>query len=288
MKHNVNAAPRRISADSVRRHYDIMSLPYRIFWGEHLHHGFFSNGRETPRQAQLQLLDYVSGRATIRAGARVLDVGCGYGGTAIYLAQNFQCRVDAVTLSSKQARIARKQIARAGLSARVNVILADVERFQIQGQYDVVWMMESSEHLRDKAGFITRAAGLLQDGGLFMIAAWTGSATEPLVREIAELSVCPGFQTAPDYVAQLQAAGLRSVVNEDLTQSVLRTWEVCRARVARLHIVRRLIPEEIRRFLGAIPLMISAYRDRRMSYTLIIAQKESPQHALNSTAQRQT
>ena len=224
------------STNEVRQHYEIMSLPYRVFWGEHLHHGLFLTGRESPRQAQLQLLEYASRVASIRPGARVLDVGCGYGATAIYLARNFRCRVDGATLSPKQARIAQRKIARAGLCDQVRVVVCDVERFDLQSKYDLIWMMESSEHFQDKASYMKRATNLLHEGGKFIIAAWTGSHKAPLVQEIADLTVCPGFQTADEYELQLRAA--------------------------------------IRRFLRAIPLMMNAYRDHVMSYTLIVAQKE--------------
>src|SRR5947207_1612505 len=134
---------RNISGDSVRRHYEIMSLPYRLFWGEHLHHGFFSTGRESPRQAQVQLLEYCCHLLKIEPGARVLDVGCGYGGTGIYLARNFRCRVVGLTLSPKQARTARRKIRSAGLEDLVKMEVCDVEQdvkqFETRGQYDVIW-----------------------------------------------------------------------------------------------------------------------------------------------------
>jgi tocopherol O-methyltransferase len=279
------APARNISADAVRQHYEIMSLPYLLFWGEHLHHGLFSTGRESPRQAQVQLLEYCSRLLKIQPGARVLDVGCGYGGTALYLARNFRCRVDGLTLSPKQARIARTKIARACLGDLASIEVCDVEQdaepFNTRAQYDVIWTMESSEHLQDKAGYIERAARLLHHRGQFIIAAWTRSKAAPLVRtaplveKIAELTVCPGFQTAGDYARQLCRAGLGITSITDLTESVLPTWEICYRRVTRARLLWQLMPAEIRTFLGAIPLMIEAYRRGLMSYTVIVAAPDS-------------
>ena len=122
----------KISADAVRRHYDLTSFAYPVFWGEHLHHGLFLTGSESPRQAQIQLLEFCSTLLKIRQGSKVLDVGCGYGGSAIYLASNFRCNVDGLTLSPKQVRIARKknrtsqdQRPSASLGRRCGTIKAD-------------------------------------------------------------------------------------------------------------------------------------------------------------------
>ena len=271
------APARNISADTVRRHYEIMSLPYRLFWGEHLHHGLFATGRESPRQAQLQLLEYCSRLAKIQPGVRVLDVGCGYGGTALYLARNFRCRVDGLTVSPRQARIARRKLARAGLGSLASIGVCDVEqdlqKLETRGEYEVIWTMESSEHLQDKPGYIERAARLLHKRGKFIIAAWTLSKAAPIVGRIAELTACPGFQTAGDYARQLCCAGLGITSMTDLTERVLPTWEICYRRVTRARLLWQLMPAEIQSFLAAIPLMIEAYRWGLMSYTVIIATK---------------
>ncbi len=264
----------KIPADAVRRHYDLMSFPYRVFWGEHLHHGLFLTGSESPRQAQIQLLQFCSTLVNIRQCSNVLDVGCGYGGTAIYLARNFECNVDGVTLSPKQARIARRQIARARISDRVHLQVGDIERLNVDGQYDFVWVMESSEHFEDKVGFFQKAARLLRKDGKIVIAAWTASGAHPLVRELARLAVCPCFQTARDYVRQVRGAGLEVTNVMDLSHRVIPTWEVAYRRVKRLRWLWPLMPAEIRSFLSLIPMMIETYRQGLMSYTVMIARKD--------------
>ncbi len=263
----------KISPDAVRRHYDLMSFAYRVFWGEHLHHGLFLTGSESPRQAQIQLLEFCSTLLKIRQGSKVLDVGCGYGGSAIYLASNFRCNVDGLTLSPKQARIARKKIARAKISDRVHLWVGDVERSKLIGPYDVIWVMESSEHFEDKARFFQKAARLLRDNGKLVITAWTASGAHPLVRELARLAVCPGFQTATDYARQVCGAGLEVTNVIELSHRVKPTWEISYRRVRRLRLLWPLMPAEIRPFVSAIPIMIEAYRRGLMSYTVLIAGK---------------
>src|SRR5438046_1029078 len=104
--------------------------------------------------------------------------------------------------SIHQSGMARTKIARAGVGDRVRVGIGDAEQLHFNGQYDVIWMVESSEHFEDKAGFIHKTAQLIREHGKFVIAAWTAADAHPLVKELARLTVCPGFQTAEDYARQ--------------------------------------------------------------------------------------
>src|SRR5690349_13484122 len=76
------------SREDVATHYDGLDRFYREIWGEHVHHGLWKTGRETPEAATRQLIAEVAERAGIGPGAEVCDVGCGYGGTARVLARD--------------------------------------------------------------------------------------------------------------------------------------------------------------------------------------------------------
>lgn len=65
--------------DGIREHYDRVSVYHRAFWGEHIHHGYWENG-ESPAMTQVKLVERLAARARMPHGARVLDVGCGWGG----------------------------------------------------------------------------------------------------------------------------------------------------------------------------------------------------------------
>ena len=88
-----------VTIEAIRDHYDSMDRVYRLFWGEHLHHGLFISGDERPRHAQEQMLEFCVGLLALAPGAAVLDVGSGYGGTAVYLARNYDAHVTGVTIS---------------------------------------------------------------------------------------------------------------------------------------------------------------------------------------------
>src|ERR1700687_5264220 len=94
-----------VEIDHIRKHYDRLSFLYRLFWGEHLHHGYWEKDESVAR-AQIQLMERLAERAGVPRGARVLDIGCGLGGSALWLADKLDCKVTGITISPVQARMA--------------------------------------------------------------------------------------------------------------------------------------------------------------------------------------
>src|SRR6184192_2171419 len=87
------------SVAAIRHHYDTFAHIYPRFWGEHIHHGLFVRGDEQPADAQIAMLDHCFALLQPRKEALVLDVGCGHGGTAIYIATARNWCVHGMTIS---------------------------------------------------------------------------------------------------------------------------------------------------------------------------------------------
>src|SRR5579859_5838593 len=102
---------------TIRRHYDVVSPYYRSLWGEHIHHGYWTRGDESKEQAQIQLIEHLAKTAGMPARCTLLDCGCGFGGTAIYLAKKFGAQVTGITISPVQVEMANRAAEREGAEA---------------------------------------------------------------------------------------------------------------------------------------------------------------------------
>ena len=263
-----------ITTDAVREHYDSLAFIYRTFWGDHIHHGLFLRGDEAPDAAQIAMLEHCAALAGVRPGSRVLDVGCGHGGTAVFLASRHGCRVRGLTLSEKQASLAGENAARAGVTALTEFVVADADLYPFPGRaFDLVWTMESSEHFTDKALYFAHAASTLAEGGRLLLAAWTGSMTSSRTRAVADAFLCPELLTAQQYADLIAAAGLGVVVQEDLAARVIRTWEICRERARLASPALPLLPAAVREFVAGIDVILDAYRSGDLGYTVMVAEK---------------
>lgn len=257
----------------MRVHYDSLSPLYRVLWGEHLHHGFFRHGREKPRAAQVELLKHCSSMVDVQPGWRVLDVGCGYGATMVYLAQRYGCRCTGITISGVQSRYARRAARSAGVENLVALVVGDAEAQDLGNSYDLVWIMESAEHFSERAMFFRRAAAALVRNGKLLLSCWAAREQSAQLRELAALCACPTFQSVDNYLDQITASGLRVQRAEELTSSVARTWDVVQRRALFLMPTARLWPAAVQRFAVAVPGLRQSFHSRDLQYWVAVAEK---------------
>jgi tocopherol O-methyltransferase len=270
-----------VNVSQVRKHYDRLSFLYRALWGEHLHHGYW-NGNESIAQAQVQLMEELVRSAAIPRGATVLDIGCGVGGSALWLAQQFDCRVTGITISPVQARMAARKARALGLSSQLRFLVQDVNHWQPEASsVDVVWIMESSEHFPNKKEFFARCASALKPGGTLAVCAWLRrdgamqDGEQHLLGTIAEAMMSASLDSLSNYRQWMRDAGLTVTVADDITRHVEATWAHC-SRIAAnpaLKFLVRFTGAPTRRFVNAFPLMERAYSTGAMAFGLFVAKK---------------
>lgn len=265
--------------DKIIAHYDVLSPYYRELWGVHIHHGYWKTGKETKAEAQEQLIAELISRAGIGRTARILDVGCGLAGTAIYLSQALDAHVTAITISPIQIEIGSDLVRRCG--ADVRLLLMDAEDIAIEDRFDLAWSVEAISHLAAKRACFASIARLLTDGGTLVIADWfksdTATAAEAaeFLQPIEKAMLVPKLETASTYEQYIREAGLTVTSFDDLSSRVARTWDLAAGLVKNPALWRFAATRgtDFLAFLQGIAAMRAGYKSGALVYGMILAQK---------------
>ncbi len=135
------------SRANVKAHYDIGEDLYRLFLDRDMQYScaYFPDGSETIEQAQTLKKRHIAAKLCIKDGQRVLDIGCGWGGLALYLAHVADIEVVGVTLSERQLAVARRRADILGVSDRVRFELIDYR--EVTDKFDRVVSVGMLEHV---------------------------------------------------------------------------------------------------------------------------------------------
>jgi cyclopropane-fatty-acyl-phospholipid synthase len=143
MQHNPIARARA----NARGHYDIGNDLFRLFLDADMQYScaYFPRGDETLEEAQRKKKRHIAAKLALEPEQRVLDIGCGWGGLALYLAAVADVKVVGITLSEEQLRVAQARARAAGLSDRVEFQLCDYRL--VPGRFDRVVSVGMLEHV---------------------------------------------------------------------------------------------------------------------------------------------
>lgn len=161
------------SHSAIAMYYDCTKHYYWMFWHGStgaIHYGLRDARTRSAKDELLNTNRVMAERARISHNDRVLDAGCGIGGSSFWLARERGARVVGITLSRVQLRQARRTADRLGMSEQVGFHLRDYSdtRFAT-GSFDVVWALESSCYAADKAAFVREAHRILRPGGRIVV-----------------------------------------------------------------------------------------------------------------------
>lgn len=170
--------PRRFNnGKSVANAYDHWTKDKLLerLWGEHIHLGYYGKPPQA-RDFRGAKADFVialarwGGLDKLPPGSRLLDVGCGIGGSSRLLANHYGFDVVGVSISA--AQVARAQaLTPANLSCNFAVMDALALQYG-EAEFDAVWTVECAPHIADKQGFANELMRVLKPGGLLVAADW--------------------------------------------------------------------------------------------------------------------
>jgi tocopherol O-methyltransferase len=232
-----------------------------------MHHGYYpprgekgassSSSQQQPlddTQAQVDMIDRVLEWAGVIGGGpdgatsspssssspppkTMIDIGCGVGGSSRHVARLFpELKTEGVTLSPFQAQRAQRLSERAGLGDRCRFRVADaLDAPFADGSFDLVWSLESGEHMPGKPKFVKELARLCAPGGRVIVVTWCHrnllpgeTALRPeeqaLLDRICEAYYLPPWCPPSEYAELMAAEGLEEIKTADWSEAVAPFW----------------------------------------------------------------
>lgn len=268
---------------TITKFWDQTSLGWQTIWGPHIHHGYYENDDDlTPVAAQEKLIKKLIELINILPSNKILDVGCGLGGSSLYLAKYCNAIVTGITLSSKQVSIAKTQ---ANLQNLKNLDFKIEDALSLQSfadnSFDIVWSLESCEQFFNKELFIQQAYRVLKPGGKLLLVTWCSDREEYQDREAKQYrKLCNAFDlpympTINYYRSLLDQQGFELNNLLDWTTYVAKSWGIGLSLLGayNLYQIFKLAGWRGIKMAYQIKLMRDAYRDGRIRYGVFLVTK---------------
>lgn len=267
-------------------HYDRVTPAWNIILGDDLHHGLFDGADTDLATATENLTVALAAAADPQPGARIVDLGCGTGAQACWLAERYHATsVVGVTTSTVGVDMARERSQTAGLADVVSFKCADaLDSGLADGTFDITWLIESAQYLGPPLGLMRECARLLAPGG--RLALCDAVLTRPLaLRDLRrwhdELDILRDvfgdavMATREQYCEAAAEAGFESIRGTDLTERVLPTFGCWRdsARDAREQVSALIGEAGLATFIAGCDVMERFFREGIVGYALIAARK---------------
>lgn len=227
---------RETQKQTVARYYDTILPDFFIAWtnreAQALHFGYWGPDTRTQAEAQLNLNRIMAERVGITYGTRVLDAGCGIGGSSIWLAEKYRAQVKGITLSPVQKEHATRRAKQRGLANNVHFEIRDYTATNYcKESFDVVWALESMCHALSKREVAAEAFRVLKPGGKFIVAdgfrtarPFSESDEELMTRWLSGWAI-PDIDTPQEFLRDLQDVGFVKIQLEDATEAIRPSME---------------------------------------------------------------
>jgi cyclopropane-fatty-acyl-phospholipid synthase len=175
MFHWYNRNTRNGSRRNIAAHYDLGNDFYGLWLDERMMYSsaIFEHADRSLEAASVAKLDRICRKLKLTPDDHVLEIGTGWGGFAIYAAENYGCRVTTTTISSQQHDYARDAIAKAGLEQRITLLQSDYR--DLESQYDKLVSIEMIEAVGHEFHdtYFSKCCELLKKDGLMLLQAIT-------------------------------------------------------------------------------------------------------------------
>ena len=171
-------------------------------------------------------------RLGLAPGSRVLDVGCGLGGSAFVMAREFGLKVDGIDLSKNMLEIANRKLAIYGLAGQVNLEWKDCLQLDRDCSYDAIYSRDVFLHIHDKSRLFSVLYAALRAGGRLLFTDYC-CGPKPWSDEFADYVRNREYdlQTPEEYAELIEGAGFTSVTGEDISARFTEILQAERSRM---------------------------------------------------------
>eukprot|EP00262_Sarcandra_glabra_P008272 TRINITY_DN215_c0_g1_i1.p1 TRINITY_DN215_c0_g1~~TRINITY_DN215_c0_g1_i1.p1 ORF type:complete len:305 (-),score=42.44 TRINITY_DN215_c0_g1_i1:398-1312(-) len=276
--------------------YDESSTLWENIWGDHMHHGFYDPNEQASisdhRAAQIRIIEEALKFAGVsddrlKGPKNIVDVGCGIGGSSRYLARKYGAKCKGITLSPVQAQRAQALADAVGLGDKVSFQVADaLEQPFDDAQFDLVWSMESGEHMPEKTKFFGELARVAKPGSSIIIVTWCHRDLAPsetslqpqelkLLKKISDAYYLSTWCSAADYVQIAKSLKLEEIKVADWSKNVAPFWPAVMRSALTWKGFTSLLGSGWKAIKGAlaVPLMIEGYNKNLIKFAIITCRK---------------
>jgi tocopherol O-methyltransferase len=222
---------KKFSNREIADYYDQTVAHYRTFWALDqsfaIHYGIKQPGIKSFRQSLENTNRILAEKAGVSQSDYVLDAGCGVGGSAIYLAASYGCRVTGITLSEKQVGHARENARERGVNGLVSFEKKDYCHTGYREEsFSLVWALESVGTAVDKSAFLNESYRLLKPGGRLIIADYfkTGNldaGNNRIMKGWLNNWAITDLDNPEDFKDRLAKTGFDKITAEDYTANII-------------------------------------------------------------------
>lgn len=218
----------------IEKYYDDSTFFYRYLWGNKknlaMHFGFWDKDTKNLNDSLINENRYVAKALDIKKGDKVLDAGCGVGGTAIWIAENYGADIIGITITGKHILLAKKYAEERGVLDLTKFELKDFCDTGLPSEsFDKIYSIESACHAVDKKVFLKEMFRLLKKGGKLVVCDGfitkdnLSKSDDKYYRDLCVGWVLPNLALYSKFHDDLNELGFRNIQSQEATEKVIKS-----------------------------------------------------------------
>lgn len=223
-----------IKKQQIIDYYNDCEIDYKLVWklskSMAMHFGYWDNSIKHLVEALNKENEVLAQKARIKQSDYILDAGCGVGGSSIFLAKNFGCKVLGITITRGQVKKATKNAKKHQVDTLATFAEMDFNRTSFKNKtFDVIWAIESICHSPDKNKFIKEAYRILKPKGRLIVADGFASKNNYIKSESDWMQkwlqgwAVEFLETEENFKNYLKEAGFKNISYSNITKNVMPT-----------------------------------------------------------------